>query len=163
MNDSLFIVLALALVLWASPRSGIVVMVVAGLLTGVIFRFTRPRIFMYGDRKRVAIRSAGVVANEVIAGGRDIRVSNIADRLLSAFRRDIWVYARSDGRSRQWQMAPRLAIEIIAVTRRLVGVALGALWGGLARGCRGFARAVRSGGCMCGASDEPDGDCIEWC
>jgi ABC-type multidrug transport system fused ATPase/permease subunit len=132
LNDLLFLVVAAALLIIASPLPGLGVSVAAGLLAFVVMRIVRPHVDRHVEAKRKAIRLAGVTAMEGIAGGRDVRLSGAGPLLVNSFKQEMKTYAHSDARARQWQLVPRLAIEVIGFAS-LVGVALGALWAGAGR------------------------------
>jgi ABC-type multidrug transport system fused ATPase/permease subunit len=131
-NDLLFLLLAILLIVVASPLAGLVVSIAAAALSVGLAALAGPRIAKATEEKRSAIRLAGVTANEAICGGRDVRISGIEPVLVSSFARDVERYSNSDGKGRLWQMVPRLGIEVIAFAA-LVAIALSALWAGVPR------------------------------
>jgi ABC-type multidrug transport system fused ATPase/permease subunit len=131
-NESLFLLAALALLIVASPLAGLVICGSAILLAVALVMISHPRIASLTERKRRAIRLAGVTASEAIAGGRDVRLSAAGPVFIASFSKDIQDYSMADAAGRQWQLMPRLGIEIIGFVV-LVGVALGALSSGMPR------------------------------
>ncbi len=131
-NDLLFLFVVFGLLIFSSPGAGMVVTATAAVLAVAIMRVARPRIAFHGERKRRAIRLAGVTASEAIAGGRDIRISGAGPMMVASFAHDMSEYTAGDAAGRQWQQVPRLGIEVLGFAA-LVGVALGALWTGTPR------------------------------
>lgn len=131
-NDLLFLVVVFGLLIYSSPMAGMLVTLSAGVLAGLLLLISRPRIAFHAERKRRAIRLAGVTASEAIAGGRDVRISGAGPMMVAAFARDMGEYSAGDASGRQWQQVPRLGIEVIGFGT-LVGIALGALWSGTPR------------------------------
>lgn len=131
-NDLLFLLLAVLLIVIASPLAGLVVSMGAAALSVGLAALARPRIAKATEEKRKAIRLAGVTASEAISGGRDIRISGIESALVGSFARDMERYSDMDGEGRLWQLVPRLGIEVIAFAA-LIGIALSGLWAGIPR------------------------------
>lgn len=131
-NELLFLIVALAFLVIASPMAGIVTAGAAVLVAAALTRIAHRPINAYAERKRRSIRVAGVIATEAISGGRDVRLSGAGDEFVSAFTERMRDYSGSDAGGRQWQLLPRLGVEIIGFSV-LVGVALGALWSGMPR------------------------------
>lgn len=131
-NELLFLVVALVFLVVASPFTGLLIGGSAALIAAAIARFAHPRINYYAERKRRAIRIAGVVATEAIAGGRDVRLSAAGGEFVAAFEKSIYDYTTGDADGRQWQLLPRLGVEVVGFSV-LVGVALVALWSGMPR------------------------------
>jgi ABC-type multidrug transport system fused ATPase/permease subunit len=131
-NDIFILLLAIVLVLVASPIAGFAMAVCATVLGVGLMRIARPRIALNAERKRRGSRLAGVTATEAIGAGRDVRMSRAGPGLISTFEHEFRAYSFSDAAGRQWQIMPRLGIEVIAFTA-LIGIALGALWSGVGR------------------------------
>jgi ABC-type multidrug transport system fused ATPase/permease subunit len=131
-NDVIFLVLALSLLVVSNPLPAVVVAITTAVVALALMSLLRPRIARLAEQKRRSNRLAGVTATEAIAGGRDVRMSDIGPILLAAFRQDFGDYARADAASRQWQIVPRFGIEIIGFAA-LIAVAIVALHGGTDR------------------------------
>ncbi len=115
LNDMIFLALALGLLVAANPIPGLTVSTATAALAFGMLLFVRPHLARLSESKRVGIRFAAMTASEAIAGGRDVRMSPIAPLLLSDFHRDYAQYAKADAQSRQWQAAPRIAIEVLGI------------------------------------------------
>ena len=131
-NDLIFLLAVFGLLIYASPVAGMIVTLLAGVLAAALMMLSQPRIAFHAERKRRAIRLAGVTAAEAISGARDVRISGAGPMMVNSFADDVTRYATSDAAGRQWQLVPRLGIEVIGFAA-LVGIALGALWSGMPR------------------------------
>lgn len=131
-NELLFLCVALAFLIVATPFAGLAIGSVALLLGAILTRLAHRPINALAERKRQAIRIAGVIATEAISGARDVRVSGTGDQFVRAFADRMLDYTESDSRARSWQIVPRLGVEIIGFSV-LVGMALVAFWSGIPR------------------------------
>lgn len=131
-NDLLFLLAIFGLLIYSSPVAGTVVTITAGIFATLLMLLSRPRIAHHAERKRRAIRLAGVTAAEAIVGARDVRISGAGPLMVASFADDMSRYSTSDATGRQWQQVPRLGVEVIGFAA-LVGIALGALWSGTPR------------------------------
>lgn len=131
-NDLLFLLAALVFLVITSPLAGLLICGFSLVLAMGLTKLAHPRINFYGERKRRAIRVAGVIATEAIAGGRDVRLSAAGEPFIRAFGQRMQEYSLSDAAARQWQLLPRAGIEVIGFSV-LVGGALLALWNDMPR------------------------------
>lgn len=131
-NNAFMLLTVFALIIPLTPGpalliGGLVISIGAGLIA-----LARPKLRLSSNRKKRSGLLASVAAAEAISGGRDVRMSAAGRVLIDEFHREYSVYAYSDADSRQWQLIPRLGIEIVGVTA-LVAMALGALLSGMSR------------------------------
>jgi len=131
-SDLVFVGFTIALLVVASPMSGIAVSLTAVGLATLLLYFCQPPIRRNAERKRMAARRANVSMTEAIMGGRDVRMSQGGDFLVRMFARDYKIYSMADVFGREWQLVPRLGIEIIG-SAAIIGVALAAIWAGAQR------------------------------
>lgn len=131
-NELLFLCVAFAFLIAASPFAGVLIGGLALLLGATLTRVAQKPIKAHAERKRQSMRIAGVIASEAIAGARDVRASGAGDGFVKSFDDRMAAYTESDSRARHWQFIPRLGVEIIGFSV-LVGIALAALWSGMPR------------------------------
>src|SRR5262249_12392365 len=132
LNDLLFLAATLGLLVATSPVAGLLISLSAIILAGGLLRISQPKVAEQSAAKRGAVRIARITASEAIGVGRDVRLSGVGPPLVKMFAANISTYSECDSRARQWQLVPRLGIEIIGFVA-LIGFGLGALWSGMPR------------------------------
>ena len=131
-NNGLMLLTVLALVIPFTPWPALLIgAFVLSIGLGFV-ALVRPKVTLSSNRKKRSGLLAGVAAAEAISGGRDVRMSRAGRVLIEEFHREYSVYAYSDADSRQWQLIPRLGIEVVGVAA-IVAMALGALASGISR------------------------------
>ena len=131
-SDVMFLLLTLALVIAVNPVSGVVVTAGVFLVSIILMTFSRHFITLHAENKRIHARLGLVSATEAILGGRDVRMSNAGEALVQSFSREQRRFGFADVRSRQWQIAPQLGLELTGVVA-IVGIALASIWSGVSR------------------------------
>jgi ABC-type multidrug transport system fused ATPase/permease subunit len=131
-NNGFLLLTALSLVVPMTPGPALLIGLFIVSIGGGFIAMSRPRLRLASDRKKRSGLLAGVAATEAVGGGRDVRMSPAGQLLIDEFRKEYSIYAYSDADSRQWQLVPRLGIEVIGVSA-LVAIALAALASGIDR------------------------------
>ena len=112
-NNTLFATMVMGVLIYSSPLMGVVVCMVAGLLSWGMFAVTRTPILENSDAKRVAVRQAAVIGTQAVAGVKDVKMTGTESffetKFSDAFRR----YSMSEARIRVWQTVPPLGMEIV--------------------------------------------------
>lgn len=131
-SDIVFLGFTFVFLVVASPVAGLIAGAAAVLLALALLRLCRPFVMRYAEQKRVSARLASVSVTEAVMGGRDVRMSNAGELLVGTFERDQHDYNMADVYGREWQLVPRLGIEVVGFFA-LIGISLGAVWSGAPR------------------------------
>ncbi len=135
-NDAIFAAFVLGVLLWSSPKAGIIVCTLAILLGWVLFRITRPIVLEKTERKQVAIRAASLACIQGVSGIKDVKMTGSQRYFSDVFRDHFLDYSVSDAATLRWKNLPRLGIEFIGygalVVVSLIAVSTGETGGSTA-------------------------------
>jgi ATP-binding cassette, subfamily B, bacterial PglK len=131
-NDLLFLVLAVALLVYSSSIPGSLSALAIIVLGCSLTMLVRPRLSHLAQAKRRSDILASTTAHEAIVGGRDVRMSDAGLMLARLFRGNFAHSAHCESTSSLLRTIPRLTLEIIGLGA-IVGIALGALASGISR------------------------------
>ena len=125
-NDVLVVTMGVALVLALSRRTGLLVLIVVGLLAGVSIRLTRPVLTRLAEKKRAALDETLVTANQALTGIKDIKLSSRESYFSELFRAAYATVTGSHAGLNVWQETPAAIMRTLAQVT-LVALAL-AFW-----------------------------------
>jgi ABC-type multidrug transport system fused ATPase/permease subunit len=128
-NDAFFAVLAIGVLIWSSPKAGLIVLVFAVILAAGLFRLVRPIILTKTEEKRIALMHANLVCIQGVSGVKDLKMSGSKDQFVKDFTRSFRRYSYADAYLHRWKVLPRLGIEFIGYGA-LVTVGLLAVFSG---------------------------------
>ena len=132
-NDVLVIALGVALVLALSRRTGLLVLIVVGLLAGASIRLTRPLLTRLAEKKRAALDETLLTANQALTGIKDIKLSSRESYFSELFRAAYATVTDAHAGLNVWQETPATVMRTLAQVT-LVALALGFWRAGLAGG-----------------------------
>lgn len=113
-NDMLFAVVIVVVLIWANPGAGLLVAVAAGVFAAMIFIVVRPEILRIANTKRRSILRAHMISSEAILGVKEVKMAGAEDRFSEMFDEQVTLYAQGDARAQQLSQAPRIALEVLA-------------------------------------------------
>lgn len=131
-NNAFLLLTVFALIIPLTPGPALLIGTFVTSIGGGLIALVRPKLKLLSNSKKRSGLLATVAASEAISGGRDVRMSAAGRVLIEEFHREYSVYAYADADARQWQLIPRLGIEVVGVTA-LVAMALSALVSGMGR------------------------------
>ena len=70
------LILALSLVVYSTPLSGVLSLFIFGAIAGVLFLFTKPKIREHAHKFRASMISLTTLMTQIIGGARDIKISS---------------------------------------------------------------------------------------
>jgi ABC-type multidrug transport system fused ATPase/permease subunit len=125
-KDMLVVVMAIGLVLAVSPRTGIAVVAIMGLLAFASVSWTRPLLTKLARRKRESLDATLLFANQAFAGIKDVKLTSRQRQFSQLFRGSYAAVSESHAALNVWQETPTLVMRFLAQVT-LVALAL-AFW-----------------------------------
>lgn len=115
-GNIVFVIMALATLISASPKLGSIVVVALFIVVGGILKALRYRIKQTGEEKRISGRASLIYASEAISGGREIRINKTGSVFLDYFRLAKDSYNKAEVRFSLLNSLPRQVSELVGIT-----------------------------------------------
>lgn len=122
-NDLSFILFIGVVLIGSQPMAGLIVSGVAVILGVGIYKFVRPRLRFYAERKRSGVLGANKISTEAILGFKEVKMAGAEDRFVELFDEQVKIYAGTDSKTQQWIQLPRYVLEVIAYCT-LIGLSI---------------------------------------
>ena len=113
-NDLIFVLFIVAVLIWTNPISGLLVAAIATLLGSAIFMTVRPRLMRLAESKRRGVLGANSISTEAVLGVKEVKMAGAENRFASLFDEQMAIYSGSDAKAQQWNQLPRIVLEIFA-------------------------------------------------
>lgn len=132
-NDLIFSIMTMGVLIYASPRAGIMISVLGIALSWALVRGIQPTILRYAEIKRMGYFQVSILGTHAIAGLKDVKMTGSEAFFLSEYGDTVKLVVAADNRLRQWQQLPRMSIETIGYGA-MIGLIVIALSSGVAPG-----------------------------
>jgi ABC-type multidrug transport system fused ATPase/permease subunit len=113
-EDVLVVIMAAALVLALSPRTGIAVVVVMAILGYVSVSLTRPLLSRLARSKREGLDAALLLAHQAFAGIKDVKLTSREHHFRALFHQTYTTVADSHAALNVWQETPTRVLRVLA-------------------------------------------------
>jgi len=113
-EDVMTVIMAVVLVLVFSLGTGIIVITVVGALAMVSMCVTKPIVTRLAERKRTALDTTLLTANQVLAGVKDVKLSSRQNYFSEIFGETYVTLASTHARLNIWQGIPSLVMNKLA-------------------------------------------------
>jgi ABC-type multidrug transport system fused ATPase/permease subunit len=113
-NDLVFTVTMMAVLIYASPGAGAIVSILAIVMSLLIICGIRPVMLRLAETIRVTRIEATILGAQAISGVKDIKMTGTEDYFLHAFTKKVKRSADTASRAMLWQQIPRIIIETLS-------------------------------------------------
>jgi ABC-type multidrug transport system fused ATPase/permease subunit len=126
-RDVMMVALPAGFMLAVTPLWGLLSLFVVAIAVGLVLRWAKPKIVQLAKMKNDAHERANVMAQQALAGVKDVKVSGREDAFVDAFARSYGTYSWGNATLSNWHMVPTTAI-LLAGQIGLFVVALTLWW-----------------------------------